>query len=203
VAPDSPRDGVVPLKKTLARTLAAAARIVAITTLVLIVYVRFFEDSLLYYPESELAGTPSVPFEDVSFTATDGTELHGWFIPADSQQVLIVSHGNAGNIGDRAVMGEFLLEEFGVNVFMYDYRGYGLSEGKPSEEGTYLDIRAAYQWVLDRGYAPPSIVLFGQSLGSAVTIDLASEAEVGGVIIEAGPTRIGDVVRRHFHVPVG
>jgi fermentation-respiration switch protein FrsA (DUF1100 family) len=158
---------------------------------------------LLFYPEPVLAATPSVLFEDVSFDAVDGSLLHGWFLPADSARVLIVSHGNAGNIGDRVSMVQFLLEEFEVNVFAYDYRGYGQSEGSPSEQGTYADIRGAYQWARDRGYAPGDIYLFGQSLGSAVTIDLAADTEVGGVIIEAGLTSIADMMRRLFYLPVG
>ena len=173
------------------------------TAVCLVVYVRFFEHRLLYYPESGPTGAPSVDYDDVSFDAADGTRLHGWFIPAASNRILIVSHGNAGNIGDRASMGEFLLEEFQVSVFMYDYRGYGQSEGKPSEEGTYSDIRGAYAWARDQSYAPSQIYLFGQSLGSAVTIDLASDTEVGGVIIEAGLTNMSDMARRLFHVPLG
>jgi len=173
------------------------------TAVCLVVYVRFFEHRLLYYPESELRGAPAVDYDDVSFDAADGTRLHGWIIPAASNQILIVSHGNAGNIGDRTSMGEFLIEEFQVDVFMYDYRGYGQSDGKPSEEGTYSDIQGAYAWARDQGYASSEIYLFGQSLGSAVTIDLASETAVGGVIIEAGLTNMPDMARRLFHVPVG
>jgi len=152
---------------------ASAARILVLTAMSLALYIRVFEDRLLFYPEPELVGAPSVPYEDVDFEAADGVALHGWWIPTDSARALIVSHGNAGNIGDRASMGEFLREEFGINVFMYDYRGFGQSQGRPTEDGLYADIRGAYRWIGDRGFAPEDIYLFGQSLGSAVAIDLA------------------------------
>jgi hypothetical protein len=99
----------------------AAGRIVLITAVCLMAYVRIFEHRILYYPESELIGEPSVDYDDVSFEATEGTRLHGWIISSESSRILIVSHSNAGNIGDRASIGEFLLEEFQVNVLMYAY----------------------------------------------------------------------------------
>ncbi len=161
------------------------------TSVALMVYVKLFEHRLIYFPERELTGSPAGPFEDVFFEAVDGTRLHGWWLPApDARGALILSHGNAGNIGHRAPVGEFLREEFGINVLMYDYRGYGRSEGSPTEEGTYSDIRGAYAYVRSRGFQPESVVLMGQSLGTAVTVDLAANEKTGAVILEAAFTSV-------------
>ena len=124
---------------------------------------------------SRSAGRPAGLFEDVFFEALDGTRLHAWWLPApNARRALIVSHGNAGNMSHRAQAGEFFRDEFGINVLTYDYRGYGRSEGAPSEQGTYSDIRAAYEHVRSGGFQPESIFLMGQSLGSAVTVELAA-----------------------------
>src|SRR5687768_12028557 len=98
------------------------------TSVAVVIYVKAFEHRLIYFPDREAAGTPTAPFEDVFFEALDGTRLHGWWLPApDSTGALIVSHGNAGNISHRASAGDFFRAEFGTNVLMYDYRGYGRS----------------------------------------------------------------------------
>ena len=94
------------------------------------------------------------------------------------------------------------MEELRVNVFMYDYRGYGLSEGRPSESGTYADIRAAYDLMLSRGFPRGAIYLMGQSLGTGVTVDLASKVPVGGVILEAPFTSVPAMVRGRFRIPL-
>ena len=179
-------------------------RILVLTILGLVLYVRIFEKRLVYYPKKELEGHPRSTYEDVTFPASDGLMLHGWFIPQPlSPAVLIMNHGNAGNISDRYEMGESLAQEMGVNVLMYDYRGYGKSEGQPSEEGTYSDIRGAYAYVRSRGYAPSMILVFGQSLGTAIAVDLAVHETVGAVILEAPFTSIGAVARRlSFGLPI-
>jgi fermentation-respiration switch protein FrsA (DUF1100 family) len=183
--------------------MASLGRILVLAFVFLVLYVTLFEHRLIYYPDRELSGAPESDFEDVRFVAGDGTPLHGWFIPSGSDRVLIVSHGNAGNISHRGSMGDFLKEELDVNVFMYDYRGYGLSEGEPSEEGTYSDIRGAYAYTRSLGYAPSNIYLMGQSLGSAIAVNLAAEEPVGGVILEAPFTSVHAIVRKIFHVPLG
>ena len=185
------------------RFLFALARIVVITSVVLVAYVMLFEHRLIYYPTGDVNGSPSSPHEDVYFASRDGTRLHGWFVPAGGERALIVSHGNGGNIGHRREMADFLSRELRIDVFAYDYRGYGNSEGSPSEEGTYSDIRGAYDYVRSRGHVPETIYLMGQSLGAAVTVDLASEERVGGLILEAPFTSIAGVARRIFGLPIG
>jgi uncharacterized protein len=178
---------------------AAALRIILMTSAGLLIYVKIFEHRLIFFPDQETAGMPAAPFEDVFFDAVDGTHLHGWWLPRPGAAgALILSHGNAGNISHRAVAGDFLREELGVNVLMYDYRGYGRSDGSPSEEGTYSDIRGAYSHVQSRGFKPESIILMGQSLGTAVTMDLAADENVGGVILEAPFTSVAGMARRFW-----
>jgi len=167
-------------------------------------YFKLFGSRLIFYPERTLAGVPGIPFEDVRFTADDGTRLHGWFIPfKDSQRVFIISHGNAGNIGDRSLMGEYVHQEFQSNILMYDYRGYGQSEGKPSESGVYSDLRGALGYMLSRGFPPKSVYLIGQSLGGAVTVEVASQQSVAGVILEAPLPSVRTLARHYaFSLPI-
>ncbi len=186
-----------------ARSLLPLVRIVVITSVVLVAYMLLFEHRLIYYPTGGVIGSPSSPHDDVYFEARDGTRLHGWFLPHGAGRVLIVSHGNGGNIGHRREMADFLRQELEIDVFAYDYRGYGNSDGSPSEEGTYSDIRGAYDYARSRGYAPEKIYLMGQSLGTAVSVDLASEERVGGLILEAPLTSVAGVARRIFGLPMG
>ena len=184
---------------------AAALRVILMTSVALVVFVKAFEHRLIFFPDRETAGKPAGPFEDVFFEAADGTRLHGWWLPkADASRVLIVSHGNAGNISHRAEAGEFVRDEFGINVLMYDYRGYGRSEGAPSEEGTYSDIRGAYAHAQSRGFQPESIALMGQSLGAAITVDLAAGERVACVILEAPFTSVAAMARKlYWFLPLG
>src|SRR5262245_56657821 len=110
-------------------------------------------------------------------TTSDGVRLVAWFFPgkpasARSDLVFLLCHGNAGNISHRTGFYRAWLE-LGVGVFAFDYRGYGRSEGKPGEEGTYRDAQAAAQWLRARGYAPENIIAMGKSLGGGVAAELA------------------------------
>lgn len=124
--------------------------------------------------------------EDVWLTASDGTKLHGWWIPnANARFTFLAFHGNASNIANRAPTYEFL-RDAPANVLAVEYRGYGRSEGKPSEAGLYLDAEAAYQYLIStKRLDPKSIISFGQSLGTAVATHLAAHHIVGGIVLEA------------------
>jgi fermentation-respiration switch protein FrsA (DUF1100 family) len=140
---------------------------------------------------------PCRRFEDVFFRASDGVELNGWFFPAGTNSpraglVILLCHGNSGNISHRLGMTQALLAS-GVNVFLFDYRGYGRSEGHPSEEGTYRDGVAAYGWLQQRGFAGKNILLFGESLGGGVASELATRFETRGLILQSTFTSIPDI----------
>ena len=126
--------------------------------------------------------------------AADGTRLHGWFVPATSPRgTLLFSHGNAGNIGHRLdSIRQF--HSLGLNVLIYDYRGFGASEGKPTEAGTYLDVKAAWDYLLEeRMIAAQEIIIFGRSLGAAMATELASQNRSAAVILESAFTSVPDM----------
>jgi fermentation-respiration switch protein FrsA (DUF1100 family) len=162
------------------------------------------QPGMLFYPTSRLDARPSdwgMHYRDVAMRAEDGVALHGWFIPsAESDLALLFFHGNAGNISHRGdSVGVF--RRLGVNVLIPDYRGYGRSEGSPSEEGLYRDARAAWQWLVDEGGFPPQrIIVFGRSLGGVVAARLASEVGPRALILESTFTSARDMARDLFPV---
>lgn len=156
-----------------------------------LVAVRIYEPHLIFYPNypSRLAGDwnrPGLNPEDVWLTASDGTKLHAWWITgANAKFTFVAFHGNASNIGNRAGIYEFL-RGLPANVLAVEYRGYGHSEGRPSEAGFYLDADAGYQYLVGTKHLDPkSIVSYGQSLGTAVAAHLAAHRTVAGLILEA------------------
>jgi len=158
---------------------------------------RWFEHSQVYIPYGSIQETGAAlgrPWEDVWLRASDGTKLNAWFFPAETnspraQMAVLLCHGNAGNISHRFDYYELLLG-LGVNVFAFDYRGYGRSAGRPSEEGTYLDAEAGYRWLRERNFAATNIVVLGESLGGAIATELAVRVPVGGIILVSSFTSI-------------
>jgi len=125
--------------------------------------IRYVETRSLYFPIRELEYTPQIVglrFEDVFFNSSDSVKLHGWFMGQNGGPALLLCHGNGGNISHRVEKAK-ILHELGLDVFIFDYRGYGQSEGKPSEAGLYKDVRAAYEVLLARGIKPESIIIYG------------------------------------------
>lgn len=161
---------------------------------------RWFEHSQVYHPDRFVTATGAElgrPFEDIWFHASDGPKLNGWFYPAEPgspriRWVMLVCHGNAGNIGHRLELCDALLST-GVNVFLFDYRGYGRSQGRPNEEGTYHDAQAAIQWLQNRGFAGGNIIAFGESLGGGVASELAVREKIGGIVLQSTFTSIPDI----------
>jgi fermentation-respiration switch protein FrsA (DUF1100 family) len=146
------------------------------------------EGRFIYHPSRTLGADPSsvgLAFRDVEFAASDGVRLHGWLIPGRSRTTLLYSHGNAGNIGDRVVIARLLADALGVGLFLYDYRGYGRSQGAPSEAGLVRDALAARAALLREGVDAADVVYFGRSLGAAVTVELALAHPPRGVVLEA------------------
>jgi fermentation-respiration switch protein FrsA (DUF1100 family) len=154
-------------------------------------FLVFSEKRLIYYPATEVEVTPKalgLPFEEVSVDVEPGVRIHGWFIKAakdPSVATILFSHGNAGNIADRLDR-VLRFRDIGADFLLYDYRGYGRSTGSPDEEGTYRDGRAAYDYLVNTRHVEPArLVLMGESLGCAVSIQLAIEKKAAGLAIEA------------------
>lgn len=141
--------------------------------------------------------------ENAWFTASDGTKLHGWYVEHPwPRGVVLFCHGNAGNITFLASMLDGLRRGHGVSVLAFDYRGYGRSEGYPSEDGLLQDARAARRWLARRArVAEQDIILMGQSLGGAVAIDLATDG-ARGLILASTFTSFPDVAQSHVIIPV-
>jgi len=152
---------------------------------------------LIYYPSRDIFTTPSqigLKYEDAHFQSADSTKLHGWFIPADSARgIVLFCHGNAGNISNRFESLE-IFHELGLSVFIFDYRGYGKSAGKPTEQGTYLDTEAALKYIIAHQHiAPLEMIFFGRSLGGAIISWLAVRYPPKMLIIESSFTSTADL----------
>ncbi len=179
--------------------------VLAAVLVLLVLMLRWFEHKQVYFPYSRLDAAGSDlgrPWEDVFFQAGDGVRLNGWFFPARDESprahlVVLLLHGNAGNISHRLPFVEVLMET-GVNVLIIDYRGYGKSEGRPAEEGTYLDAQAAYGWLRSKGFAATNIIALGKSLGGAVAAELALREKLGGLILQSTFTSIPDIGKEIF-----
>jgi len=160
------------------------------------------EESFLFFPSRYPDGEwnpPGLDFEDVEFRSADGTRLHGWYVPPETPRAAILfSHGNAGNLSHRAGTARILHELVGATVLMYDYRGYGRSEGRPGEQGILEDGRAARAWLAERaGIDPRQVVLMGRSLGGAVAVDLAQDG-ARALVLESTFTSVPDMAAVHY-----
>nr|WP_321513315.1 alpha/beta hydrolase [uncultured Pseudodesulfovibrio sp.] len=167
-----------------------------------IVRMYFSQQKMLYYPKKEMTASPG----DIGLTHTDiwitnrlGTRIHGWWLPHGAPRfTLLFSHGNGGNISHR-LDSLRIFHDLGLNVLVYDYSGYGKSQGVPGEAATQADARAAWDWLVqEQGVAPDSIILFGRSLGGAVTAGLAAEladttTPPAGLIMESTFTSVPDM----------
>ncbi len=181
--------------------------VILVFFLFIFAYLRYFEKKGIYYPTKEIIFSPAdvnLEYENIFFTTDDGLRLNGWFIPAENPRgTLLFCHGNAGNIGYRVeIIGIF--NKLNLNVFIFDYRGYGRSQGHPSERGLYQDARAAYQYLLSRkDIDKASIVIYGKSIGANVAINLASKVRAACLISEGGFTSSYDMGKKLFpYLPI-
>lgn len=167
----------------------------------------FMQPKLLYRPSREVSCTPEgigLDFDNVVFKSSDGLKLSGWYIPAENAEFTILfCHGNAGNMTHHLDTIS-ILYNLGVSCFIFDYRGYGISEGKPREKGTYLDAMAAYEWLTEEKNVPPDrIVIFGRSLGGNIATNLASKIQAASLIVESTFTSYVDIGRKLYpYLPV-
>jgi len=161
--------------------------------------VRYLETMGVFFPNRVMSIDPSVmdlPWEDIYFKTKDGITLNGWyFIRPGAKSTLVFAHGNAGNMSDRLFKIKFFYN-LGLNVFIFDYRGYGKSEGKPSESGVYLDAQGAYDYLQSRpDVNMNSIILYGASIGGAVVIDLATCRNAALLVVESSISNAKDMAQ--------
>jgi len=160
---------------------------------------EFSEKGIVFFPDPHLIGTPAdfgLQYEEVWFTAADGVKLHGWWVPKAGAPVWLWFHGNAGNISHRLENIKLLVEEVGVQVFIFDYREYGKSQGRISREGTFKDAAAAHRYVIaSRGHPGSEVILFGRSLGTALATDLAVKNPCRALILESPFTNSQEMAR--------
>ncbi|GEM_PF-253117 len=194
--------------------------VLGICLVIFIITPLFLEKSLIYYPSRRMNSTLAnwgLQYEDIYFQAADGTRLNGWYVPLgkgemasplqdktfeSSTLVTLWLHANAHNISE-AYDGEMMAliqRHLKTNLFIFDYRGYGRSEGEVSESGTYSDARGALDYLRERGVAADTVILFGHSLGSAVAVDLAAENTVRGLILWSPFTSVADIARYHYPI---
>lgn len=173
-------------------------RVLLLVVVLLIVLPLVFEKRLIYYPQREheaSARALGLASEDLTLTAEDGVRLHALFLPVPSSRFSVLfAQGNAGNLSHRLDRAIFLQSRLRADVLLFDYRGYGRSEGSPDEQGTYRDARAAYRWLTATRRVPPErIVLFGESLGGAVALDLALGHPARALVLESPFTSVPDM----------
>jgi uncharacterized protein len=180
-----------------------------VSYLIIVTFVYFFQSKLIYHPIKSLKYTPhdiGVEYKDIYLKTADGVKIHGWFLSyAKSKKAILFAHGNGGNISHR-LSSLNILHNLGFNILIFDYRGYGKSEGSPSESGTYKDVRAAWDYLVTI-FPPENIVLFGRSLGGAVITNLATtlpkNIKPKGIILESTFTSIPDLASIiYWYLPV-
>ncbi len=191
-----PRRGLAQIGLSLLRSILVAY-------LVVLLVMMFFEETFIFVPDRYPAGDwhrAGAGCEDAQFQAADGVRLHGWFLPHDRPLATILfCHGNGGNITDRADLAQSLHDWSGASVLIFDYRGYGRSAGKPSEQGILADARAARTWLsLRAGVPEKEIVVMGESLGGAVAVDLAARDGAQALVLQSTFSSLADVAAYHL-----
>lgn len=161
------------------------------------------DELLLFFPSKHPEGNwqpTGLTFEDAWFTADDGTKLHGWYCPVDKpKSVILYTHGNGGNITHRIDHLRKLQSDLKSTTLIFDYRGYGRSEGTPTVAGILKDARAARKYLADKANVKESqIVLLGESLGGAVAVTLAGEDGARGLVLENTFSSLKDVATHHY-----
>jgi fermentation-respiration switch protein FrsA (DUF1100 family) len=170
----------------------------------LVVVVYLMQARMLYLPHvpgRSLDRTPAdigAEFHDLTIETADGVRLHGWYIPGDSNRVLLFFHGNAGNISHRLEsIRQFLA--LGLSVLIVDYRGYGQSEGRTTEQGIYRDAEAAWQYLTQTKKTPAGqIIVFGRSMGASAAAYLAARHRPLALVIESSFTSVPDIAREYY-----
>jgi uncharacterized protein len=185
------------------RPAGRVASVVLLASLLVIGVTMFLEESLEFFPTRYPDGNwqpPGLKFEDAWFEAADGTKLHGWYVPCENARAAVLfSHGNGGNLTHREDSLRMLQARVKVSVLIYDYRGYGRSQGRPSEAGILADARAARAWLAAREKLDPrELVMMGESLGGAVAVHLAAREGARALVLQSTFSSLPDVAAYHY-----
>jgi hypothetical protein len=190
-----------PLRKVLFMPIHWAYLVVLVVVLAASFYLFYprVESFFIYFPQSQFDFSPEefrLQYREAFFNTEDGERLHGWFFPAEKDSpVILHSHGNAGNISHRLDLVQPFLRR-GLSVFLFDYRGFGKSSGRPSETGLYQDGLAAWSYLVEKErIASENIVLHGHSIGAAVAIEVALQKKVRGLVIESAFTSTKEMAK--------
>jgi fermentation-respiration switch protein FrsA (DUF1100 family) len=181
--------------------------IAVLSGLGLLVIAQRLVERVIFQPSPGIDYAPAqlgIDAEEIRLTTEDGVRIHAFYLPAPggASRALLFLHGNAGNASHR-LPNAALLAGLGVDVLLLDYRGYGVSEGTPSEAGVYADARAGLAWLVEeRGFPTERIVLFGRSIGGAVAVDLAQDRPLAGVVLESTFSSLR-ALARGFAGPLG
>jgi len=178
----------------------SASALAFYVAILLLLYV--FQSGMMYHPVKQIYQTPKaiqLEYEDVYFESGKGGQIHGWFIPSrQARATVLLSHGNAGNISDRLETLR-ILNRLHLNVLIYDYAGYGKSEGSPSEETTYQNAYSAWNYLsVEKQIPSGKIILMGRSLGGAVAAWLASRTEPAALVLESTFTSAVDLAEEIY-----
>ena len=194
-----------PAKKTnwLKKLTISTIRIIAIAYSTLMIGFYFFQSKLVFAPTKGLQTTPKEIGLDFETHIIGKDKVYSWFIPAKNKDAMtvLICHGNAGNISNRLSTIDFYHREMGLNVMIFDYSGYGKTPGKPSEEKTYQNSQAVFDFLVETlQISPNKIVVDGRSLGGAIAIDLATQRQFKGLIVQSTFTSIYEMAKSMFPI---
>ncbi|NOY88633.1 MAG: alpha/beta hydrolase, partial [FCB group bacterium] len=169
-----------------------------------VLYLYFNQKNMIFYPKKDFDASPkefNLQWENVDIPVGNKENIFGWYFPvtnSNAHKVVLFCHGNAGNISHRLSTVQFFVG-LEINVFIFDYRGYGQSKGESKESNLYTDARLCYKWLVERkNFQPKDIFILGRSLGGAVAIDLATKVACGGLIVESSFTSATELGKKIF-----
>ena len=180
---------------------------VATTYVIIVAAVYLMQSRMIYFPTRDLYATPAqygLKFEDLFIDSEDGKKIHGWYVPADSARATVIfCHGNAGNISHRLQTVE-LFNQLNLSVLIFDYQGYGKSEGSPTENGTYRDAQAAWDYLInEKNISSDKIIIYGRSLGGAIAAHLAKQNRAKALMLESAFSSLSDLATKLYpYLPI-
>lgn len=179
-------------------------QLLALYTLV-VVFIYFYQRNLQYFPDKSKPGTPKdngVPeMSIINIKTADGLDLVAWFAPPQRKdgKIIVLFHGNAGNLAGRGIKARYFIDR-GYGCLLCEYRGFGGNPGRPTEQGLYADGRAALKWLEDNGYIPAQFVIYGESIGTGVAVQLASEMQPRHLVLEAPFASAVEIAKRSYPI---